>query len=59
MDDEVKLLSSSALLVGLQSLEMNCLHNILDLNGILVATSFKTIRSVGAGTQNQRPFTLV
>jgi hypothetical protein len=59
MDDEVGLLSSSTPFVGLQSLEVNCLHIILDLNGIFVATSFEKIRNMGAVTQNQRPPTLI
>lgn len=59
MDDEVGLLSSSAPFVGLQSLEVNCLHIILDLNGIFVVTSFEKIRNMGVVTQNQRPPTLI
>jgi hypothetical protein len=54
MDYEVRLLSSSTLVVGLQFLEVSRLHNILDMNGILVATSFETIRSMGVATQNQK-----
>jgi hypothetical protein len=49
MDGEIELPSSLVLVISLHSSNTSCLHIILDLNGILVATNFEIVCKMGVG----------
>jgi hypothetical protein len=50
MDDEIELPSFLVLIVSSCPFDTSCLHIILDLNGVLVATSFEIICKMGVGS---------
>jgi hypothetical protein len=49
MDDEIESPSFLVLVVSSRSSNTSCLYIILDLNGVLVATSFEIICKMGVG----------
>ncbi len=55
MDDNVEVPLSSDATVGSRYIEGNSLHVILNLNGVLLAPSFKIVWKMGFVTKHGRP----